>query len=185
MEERIKHDILLILNGLIDILKTKENMDIPHIKDLSNHTIHNASIFQDDDSVSVAIFVYALSKILERGSEDFVYKSVYNEIKKAISYLEQNDINGYRKSMKTLFSEISQIDHQIKIYIENVLDKARLKKGSKVYEHGVSIARAAELLGISQWELMSYVGKTELTETEGEKINLGKRLSYARELFQK
>jgi hypothetical protein len=185
MEERIKKDILLIFNGLLDILKEKEGFDVTQIKELSNHTIHDASIYQDDDSVSVAIFVYALSKILERGSQEFVYKTVYTEIKNAISYLEQNDINGYRKTMRTLFSAITQIDKQIKLYIEDVLDKARLKKGSKVYEHGVSIARAAELLGISQWELMSYVGKTELTEVEGEKVNLNRRLSYARELFQK
>ena len=55
MDKIIKKDILSIISKTIAILKIKEEKDIIELKELSNHTIHNASIFQDEDSVSIAI----------------------------------------------------------------------------------------------------------------------------------
>ena len=56
--------------NVIDILeKTKsavEREDILLLKDLSNRTIHTASIYADSDNIAVAVAVYSLSKILER-----------------------------------------------------------------------------------------------------------------------
>ena len=66
MNEIIKKDILEVLNDLIKILKSKEGSNWIGIKELSNHVIHNASVFQDEDSISVAVLTYALSKIMER-----------------------------------------------------------------------------------------------------------------------
>ena len=62
MNEIVKRDILAVLNDLAGILKVKEESDAAQIKELSNHVIHNASIFQEEDSVSIAILIYALSK---------------------------------------------------------------------------------------------------------------------------
>ena len=38
-----------------------------NLNDLSNRTIHTASIEQDTDSVILAVIIYSLSKIIERG----------------------------------------------------------------------------------------------------------------------
>ena len=50
MHDIIKRDILAVLNKLADILKAKEDSDTAEIKELSNHVIHNVSIFQDEDN---------------------------------------------------------------------------------------------------------------------------------------
>lgn len=185
MNEIIKKDILAVLLDTIGILKVKEEKDLSEIKELSNHVIHNASIFQDEDSVSIAILIYSLSKIIERKQGELNYSNILQLLKTAYDFLNKDNIDNYRKTIKKLFNFISTMDTKLKLYIEEVINQAQIKKGGKLYEHGISLARAAEILGISQWELMFYTGKTKIIDVyEVELINLKNRLSYARSLFK-
>ena len=183
MNELVKKDILAVLAGVVDILDVEEDRDFGDLKELSNHTIHNASIFQDEDSISIAILIYSLSKLIERREGKLNYSSVLNLLKNAQENLEEDNVELYRKTIRKLFDFISNIDTKLKLYIEEVIKQAQIKKGSKLYEHGISMARAAQILGVSQWELMSYVGKTTLTDLGGG-VNINQRLSYARSIFK-
>ena len=183
MHEIIKKDILSVLSDLVKILKSREESDVVMVKALSNHTIHNASVFQDEDSVSVAILTYSLSKIIERRQKELDYGSVIGMIGECISNLNSNEDELFRKSIKNIFNFIRTIDEKLRLYISEVITQARIKKGCKLCEHVVSIARASEVLGISQWELMHYLGKTTLIDNFSEPINVSKRLKIARSLF--
>ena len=183
MHDVIKKDIIAVLSDLIEILKIKEESDIIQIKELSNHVIHNASIFQDEDSVSVAILIYSLSKIIERKQREMDYNKVLSMLNSCILNLKNNDDNGFRKSIKGIFDFIRTMDQKLKLYINEVINQAQIKKGCKLCEHGISIARASEVLGISQWELMHYMGKTTIIDKFSEPIDVSKRLKIARSLF--
>ena len=179
MNEKIKRDIIAIVD---DCLRYIELQDIASIKELSNHTIHNASIFQDQDSISIAVIMYALSKIFDR--KGVVSKDIINILKKAKAALQNNRFELYRKTVKSLIENISKEDTKLKLYIQEVIEQAQIKKGSKLYEHGISMAQAASLLGISQWDLMNYVGKTKISDMVKESIPMEKRLKFARGLFK-
>jgi len=183
MDTIVKADILSVLAGFIDILKVKEERDISDVRELSNHTIHNASIFQDEDSVSIAILIYSFSKIMERQQKELSYKPFISLAQKAYFYLSKDNVNAYRFSIKKLFSFVSAFDKQLELYIEEVISQAQIKKGSKIYEHGISLARVAEIIGISQWELMNYVGKTTITDSNP-LTDIKNRLKFARSLFK-
>ena len=183
MNEIIRKDAISILSQLIETLRVKEETDVAEIRELSNHTIHNASVFQDECSVSIAILIYSLSKIIERKQWQLDYKLILSLLEDTKGFLENKNIQEYNKTIKKLFSLISNIDTGLKLYIEEVINQAQIKKGGKLYEHGISVARAAEVLGISQWELMNYIGKTKLTE-EVEIVDLRTRLKFARGLFE-
>ena len=180
MKDSIKKDIIYILSTVVDILESKGRINTFEIKNLSNHTIHNASVFQDEDSISIAVLVYAVSKIVER--EGLIKAEIIYDLKKAVEFLKNNKFREYRSTIKKLFEEVKKIDSQLKLYIEEVISQAQIKKGSKLSDHGISVARASELFGISQWELMNYVGKTRLTNIET--IGAITRLRYARGLFE-
>jgi len=182
MNKIIKKDILSIISKTIEILKVKEEKDVIELKDLSNHTIHNASIFQDEDSVSIAILIYSLSKIIERKFGELDYKPILNLLASTFNYLKKDYIDEYRKTIKKLFDLISKIDSRLKLYIEEVIKQAQIKKGSQLYRHGISLARAAEILGISQWELMNYIGHTKITDFEA-RADIESRLKFTRGLF--
>jgi hypothetical protein len=179
----IKQDILDVLAEAIKLIK---DGDAAGLNELSNHVIHDASIFQDDDSVSVAILVYAMSKIMARCTQELeVCKCdvLIPGLQKAQELLARDKDDKYRAAIKGLFGQIQTMDKRIRLYIQEVIDKARIKKGSKMHEHGISIARTAELLNISQWELMDYIGKTTIPDVRIG-IPVGERLKLARSLFR-
>jgi len=184
MHDIIKRDIITVLNDLIEILKEKEEGDISQIKSLSNHVIHNASVFQDEDSISIAILIYSLSKIIERREKEMDYSKITSTLNSALQNLKDNNDGAFRKSIKNLFDFIRSMDARLKLYIHEVINQAQIKKGCKLCEHGISAARASEVLGISRWELMHYLGKTTLIDQLSEPINVSQRLKFARGLFQ-
>ena len=183
MNEVVKKDILEVLSDAISILEVEEERDVADLRELSNHTVHNASIFQDEDSISIAILIYSLSKVIERREGKLNYNSILNLLRNAKKNLEQNKIDVYRNTVGKIFSFISTIDTKLKLYMEEVINQAQIKKGSKLYAHGMSLGRAADILGISQWELMFYIGKTRLTDMDGG-VGTQERLNYARRLFK-
>lgn len=177
MDETVKVDIIRVLD---DASKMIERNDVIGLKELSNHTIHNASIFQDQDSVTIAVIIYTLAKIFEReGKVDLTIVPMLNTSRRN---LFDNNYEVYKENITKLYDLIKKRDGKNKLYIQQVIEKAGVKKSSKIYEHGVSLAQAASILGVSQWELMSYVGHTQIPEAF-EPTNLKKRLSTARKLF--
>ena len=174
----VRKDILLVLKESRHILIEKNSQ---MLKELSNHTIHNASIFQDEDSLSIAVIIYSLSKLIERNRLDVM--KAEKEIAAAERALTEERISDYEHHIKHLFSLISKSDTKLRMYIEEVVQQAQVKKGSKLVAHGLSTAHAAELLGISEWELMSYVGNTTISDDYHETIDVRKRIGTARSLF--
>ncbi|MBS3147318.1 hypothetical protein J4219_00370 [Candidatus Woesearchaeota archaeon] len=181
MRPIIKEDIE---NVLSKVLAALEKHDFIELSKLSNHTIHDASIFQEDDPLTLAVLVYSLSKVIRRCVErDKSCPLVESQLKSALEALRANDDNAYRTIIKRVLQGISEMDSQMKLYIQEVVSNARIKKGSKIHEHGISIARTAELLGLSMWELQNYIGKT-VSDVAPDGIRVKDRLRKARELFE-
>ena len=183
MNEIIKKDILAVLQDLVQIMKSKEVGNISQVKTLSNHLIHNASVFQDENSISLAILIYSLSKIMERKQNNLDFKKIAAMLNSCVSSLKANDDENLRKSIKNMLDFIRTIDAKLKLYINEVINQAEIKKGCKLCEHGISVARASQVLGISRWELMHYLGQTTLIDQFSEPINVAQRLKFARSLF--
>lgn len=180
MNPIVKKDILAVLENVLRALKEK---DYSALAELSNHVIHDASIFQDDDSVSFAILIYALSKTLQRCVECGVQFTKFEGLlAEARDSLKNDNHELYKSKIQSLFGVIQSADDKLKLYIEEVIHKAKIKKGSKMHEHGISVARTAEILGISQWELMNYIGKTWGPEFVSDE-DVKKRIAVTRKLF--
>lgn len=186
MNPKIKEDLINILKQTIETLKDSDT----NLIEISDHTIHDASIFQDQDSISIAVVVYAISKIIDRNQHNpirgwqIIYKNIIKNLEDALNFIKRDKINNYRLVIKELIKKLGQADDQLKLYIDDVLEKARITKGSKLYEHGVSVGRAAELMGISQWELLSYIGKTKIIDKFPENvIQVENRIKFAKKIF--
>lgn len=184
MEQRIKEDILAVLEKAVIALSSEAHPNHELAK-ISNQVIHNASVYQDHDSVSVAVLIYALSKALQRCCEksEMNYEAFSDRLQRAYDALVTDDYEGFHLQLKFLFGAVHKLDSKLKLYIQEVLDKARLKKGTKMHEHGISLARTAEIFGISRWELMDYLGKTTMPE-DGIGLTVKQRLTMARSLFR-
>ncbi len=180
MIEEVKRDILSVLR---DAEAAAIKRDSLHLKEISSHTVHNSSIFQDEDSISIAVVIYSLSKICERN--DSSLDAASRMLKHARVHLQKDEIHRYKHVIRKLAQFISRLDSKFSIYVQDVFDQAEIKKGSRLYYHGISLGQSASLLGVSQWELMSYVGKTQMIDNSERIGNVRQRIGFARKLFSK
>ncbi|MEM1577541.1 MAG: hypothetical protein QXQ30_02125 [Candidatus Pacearchaeota archaeon] len=159
--------------NLLDIFsqlkKAIKQEDIIKLKDLSNRTIHSASINQDTQSISIAVIVYSISKIIERKKyrEYPEWPNFYENIIKILddcyNYLEKKDFINFNNSLQRFSEEINKLRGHLRDYIEQVFRKAKINKASRIYEHGISFAQTAEIMGITLYELAEYVGTTGIS----------------------
>lgn len=178
-------------NASIVLQETKKALlekDILKLKQLSNQTLHSSCSYQNPGSITTAVLIYALSKIIERGDyakvkswDDFAKK--FNEtLDSAIESLNKNDHSSYERQMqkaRVLFESISGL----KRYIQEVFRKAAINKASKIYEHGISLEQTSQLLGITQWELSEYIGHRIEDTPLNITIDVKKRAKMALEFF--
>ncbi|MBW2967526.1 hypothetical protein KY362_03495 [Candidatus Woesearchaeota archaeon] len=181
MPKSVRNDILYTIKKAQRLINKQ---DAKQLKELSDYTLHNASIFQDEDSLTIAVVIYALSKLLERWGYDTEYADqARNFLGSAQFSLEGLRMDEYHDKVKKLLEFIAAVDKQFRLYVDKAIEKARVKKGSRLHEYGISIARAAQLLETGRWELMSYVGKTRIHDEEDMLTGVVQRLDFARSLF--
>ncbi len=186
--QEIEHVIQVLEKAKI-ALKEK---DSGVIRDLSNETIHSASIYQDPDNISIAVILYALSKIIERKNYE-EYKSwdkfekVYIlALTKAIKDLKEENIPHYRKHIGEIRMAIRNLSGNLKTYIDEVFRKAEINKASRLHEHGLSLEKTAKILGITLWELNQYVGQTGIADVNlAYTKDLNLRIKSAEKMFAK
>jgi hypothetical protein len=167
------------------------NNDSLKLKELSNQTIHTASIVQDADNIAIAVAVYSLSKIVERkeyrtfaGWKDF-YKNILVAIDNSINAIKKNDDKKLKDSLMLIRKSVSKLSGKLKSYIQDVFRKAQINKASKIYEHGISMEKTASLLGITMFELASYAGqKPDSNAPLSKTIDAKTRIKNAEEFFK-
>lgn len=189
MEEQVKQNVIRVLGKIIEAIRDE---DIKRLKDLSNETIHDATVYQDEYSVTIAVLIYALSKIYEREIHYGKFKGwkifcfdCFRGLEVAKDKLVAGDIAGFDSVLKKYVSTMGKLDIKLRNYVQDVLRKAKINKASRLHEHGLSIGRTAELLGITSFELMDYVGKTYIADVkENITISAIERLKFSRGLFK-
>jgi len=189
MEQKARKEVIAALAEAIAAVRERRDADL---HDISNHVLHAIVLYQDKNIVDVAVAIYALDKILEtekyrkrRLMRPFV-KEVLQQLGSAKLKLAANDDAGFAAAINGIFETIKKFTKQIRFFIDDLVHYARIKKASKLYEHGLSLGKAAELAGVSKWELMPAIGETATHEqfmVPPEK-NL-KRAQAAQKLFQR
>ncbi|MFH0808168.1 MAG: hypothetical protein V1888_00960 [archaeon] len=142
------------------------------LKSLSNQTIHAATISQDADNVIVAVLIYSIGKVMERnnyrnmdGWKDF-YDAVLENLELAAGALEKGDIKNTRVYLGMIRNSLNKIEGDLGVYVKDVFRKAEINKAFKLYEHGLSTEKTAEMLGVSLWDLASYIGQSHIGDSK-------------------
>ncbi len=188
MEKEIKDSILAIIEKVAVAVEAR---DVQGLSRLSNNTIHCASIFQDADSLSFAIITYSLSKILSRekglvpADDKTITKSFVINLRKIEESLKIGDLHEYNKRVANVMKSIRMLDKKTTEYIQEIMTKSKIKKGSAMFEHGISISRVSQVLGVSKWELMGYLGGKFSIDSDNVRAQKAlKRLAVAESFFK-
>lgn len=180
-----------ILRVLEETKNAIEKKDIVWLKNLSNQTIHEASTKQDSISITIAIIVYSLSKILERTEyqkyPDWkkLYQTIIDSIDGSIIAAKAKDENKLKIHLEKIRKSIGKLSGNFKKYIDEVFRKASISKASRIYEHGISMEKTAKLLGVTQYEIADYAGKTGIPNMpEGKTTDVKSRIKLVELFFQ-
>jgi hypothetical protein len=184
-----KENVLRILEETKVALKAEDSFKL---KELSDQTIHTASITQDADNIAVAVVIYSLSKITERKKyQDFkewnsFYKAIVSYVDNSISALKKNEDKKLHESLTFMRNAIANLSGNLKIYIQDVFRKAQINKASKINEHGISMEQTAKLLGITLFELAGYAGqKPEISNAPwGQTLDVKSRIKISQDMFK-
>lgn len=180
-------NILQILQETKQLIEENNSFEL---KSLSNRTIHTATISQDADNIIVAVLVYSLGKVMERehykemeGWNEF-YNAVIKNLDSAIQSLKKDNIKNTRIYLGRIRNSLNKISGDLSRYIKDVFKKAEINKAFKLYEHGLSLEQTAELLGVSLWDLASYIGQSNIGDA---KISISmpvkKRIKIVEDIF--
>lgn len=179
-----------VIEVLEQVKSAIESEDTLKLNELSNQTIHSASIQQDIGSITTAVIVYSLSKLIDRKQTlkiknwNQLMKKITSQFSLAIRALKENKEAKYQNYMQMTRRTISSTALNIKPYIQEVLRKASINKASKIYAHGISLGRTAEILGVSEWELSEYTGQTKIPDVKYNiSLDVKKRAALALEFF--
>jgi hypothetical protein len=164
MDETIRKDILSVIDK--SILAFSKG-DISSLESQSDHTIHNSSIFQDKYSITTAVVIFSLYKLMEKhryreysGWEKFA-RTVLFELKKAKVSVRGANMGGYLSSLKRIVKEMNKLEKDVGRFVEQVIHRSKVKKATNIHRHGISSARVAELLDIPTWDVKTYLGATK------------------------
>lgn len=183
MKEAVKKEILYDLEKAWNILRQKEAGDVEQLRVLSDHGIEDVAAQKDIDLITVTVLLYSLYKVaLCLGEKEYVL--LQKQLQATIQSLQTGRLGRYNANMKELYDIVRQCHGQVREHLQDVMDAARIKKGTVLLQKGLSIGQAAGLMGISNWDLQSYAAKTTALDHHPEKIPAQQRLQAALRLFQ-
>jgi hypothetical protein len=180
--------------NVLRILKEAEKLigqdDAQELKALSNQTIHSATISQDGDNIIIAVLIYSLGKVWERdyyrkmeGWSEF-REAVVKNLRLTISALEKKNIKNVRVYLGRIRNSLNKISGDFGRYVKDIFKKAEINKAFKLYEHGLSMEQTAELLGVSLWDMASYVGQSHIGDAKvAISMPVKKRVKIAEDIF--
>ena len=182
MEEAIKKEILYDLTQAIAILEQRESKDAEELRILSDHGIEDVAVHKNLDLISLTVLIYSLYKIIA-SITDKDYSTILQELRNAKSSLEKNQLGKYNVSIKVLFQLVRKGDAKVKVHLQDVMEAAKIKKSAALFEKGLSIGQAAGLMGLSNWDLQAYAGKTTALDQHEENVPATKRVATALKIF--
>ncbi|MCB9358802.1 hypothetical protein H6503_02630 [Candidatus Woesearchaeota archaeon] len=181
MDTELKDNMLFVLKNVRELLRS-DHIRISELKRLSNQLMEDVSLMHNKDSISISVLVYSLYKIFSKNS-NISREALLKYLDDAIRSIDNQTI--FRTRLKKLFDQIKKYDKELGVTILQTIRHAQVKKGLKVYEHGMSIGQAAEIMGVSRWDILEYLGDFKIDD-EGyyDRVDARQRLSFAKGLFR-
>lgn len=182
MNEVIVKEILEILSKTINILEVKEEKDIEELKGLSDRAVEGVALYKNLDMISVTVLVYSIYKI----AKDITpkdYQEILGGLRFAKDSLDRRNLGRYNKSIKQVYDIVRKCNAKVKEHLQDVMHAAKIKKGNVLLQKGLSLGQAAGLMGLSNWDLQQYAGKTTVIEPHREAVPAKKRMITALKIF--
>ena len=182
MKEEVKKEILDGLKQARGIMERMDPAEFEELKKLSDHTIEEVAAQKDLDLIAVTVLLYSFYKVASTIKEAD-RKALIKELNGAIYSMENRQLGQYNSRIRNMFKLVKQSHSKVKEHLQDVMQAARIKKGTVLLEKGLSIGQAAGLMGLSNWDLQEYAGKSVSIHNHEELVEVKHRLKTAENIF--
>lgn len=182
MKEVVRQEILYNLSKLAEFLSSA-SQDLNVLKVLSDHAIEDVAVHKDLDVISITVLIYSISKILPSLKNNASAQSMGLKVSMAVKALNRKNFSAYNRYVKEMFEIIRSQSDKIKEHLQDVMQAARIKKGTALLEKGLSMGQAAGLMGLSNWDLQVYAAKTTAVDGQASTLAATKRMRKALLIF--
>lgn len=158
-----------IIDELKDALK---NQDALKLRKLSDILTDKAVIEPENETINLAVITYSFSKIFSKVHFQNKFERL---IADGIAKLDKKDFDG-------VMDDIKEFDEKYGHFEGDLIKKARIKIGSRLYSHGLSISKSAAVVDVRISDILKYVGGTHVHESPAT-ISVKDRLNTARRIF--
>ena len=186
-----KKEMQHIASVLRQTKKALRDADALTLQQLSDQTIHSATVYQHTDFITIGVLVYALNKLVAHKDKikikrwDALVTKLNNEVDKALLELDRKDAEEFARHLEHIKDLLIDFSPSARQDIQEVLRKASVNKATRIYEHGISLSQTARLLGVTQWELADYVGQKNISDNPlNATIEVKKRAKMAEDFFK-
>ena len=96
------------------------NRDVLELRRLSDYAIQYSGMHQEEDVVSLAVIIFALSKNIERQVDERSskrYDQVSELMERAQWYLSKEDYERYKQKMRDILAQIDQLDDHLASHV--------------------------------------------------------------------
>lgn len=171
------------INSLIgDSIKALDAKDPMQFRKISADALTEAAVEGHREVILVALVDYALSKILSKIRYQELGDKFFNDIRsnfESAKGAKKEEIIAHLEEIENL---VVKMDSEQGNYSDNVIEKAKIKKASALYEKGMSLRQASQMTGADPVRVLDYIGGSKIHELEGFGTN-AERLRLAREVF--
>ncbi len=159
------------------LLKAFEKNDTLQMKEIAEKSAAEALVKSDSLEAKTSIIAYALAKIMEkpRIAKTDVWKEAYVELKDKLRQPSDENLNF-------VIAEIEKLSRNFGRFMQDAVQKARIKTATQMYAHGASIGVAVQLTGAERIELQSYIGETKIHQKYRSSVK--ERLANLEKFFQ-
>jgi len=174
-------DNSFILSKLKIINKAFEEDDSMLLRSESNELIKTAVQEHDKELAKTALIAYCLHKILSKSHfaahEDWPKhkKNLLMTIKE-IRLKSEKDSSYLVKGIDELGKEIQEFDTKFGSYLENLIEKSKIKYAAEAFYLGMSLNKAAEFMDTNFKSLQIYLSKTKQFEETFKEASISKRI---------
>ncbi|MDO8627921.1 MAG: hypothetical protein Q7K42_05625, partial [Candidatus Diapherotrites archaeon] len=153
---------LKLLRGLF------KDQEILELKKFSNKTIEEAALKNDKLLAEISLIAYALHKLLSKVHviESMkwirIRNAIFTSLDKSIFMLRAKKIAKFEAELGKISTNINNFDRDLGNFVQNVLDKAKIKQASRAYSAGLSLSQAAYLTNADKKSVQQYIGQTTM-----------------------
>lgn len=176
-----------MLPSLLDAIENIQNAfsfgQTSELRQIANQCIRRAALENDRLLAQTAVIAYALHKLLikEHVQRDTAWKPVQKKLveklRDAHQQLEQKKTVEFEKQLNQLSDQIRKIDSALGNYIQNLIEKSKVKQASSLYALGVSLGQATELTQANKKTLFNYIGVTKLHDQQPAQKTMAERVA--------